>query len=116
METTFEAVTGLQKIDGKLYYFSPALLTDTSVTADQKSYLCRQDGTVVELTNNDWTFAENAWYYVKDHTVLKNCIAKIKTIIMASNLTVKCIIIPVLPLIPVPISPKKAVFLPSIKP
>lgn len=73
----FEAVTGLQKIDGKLYYFSPALLTDTSVTADQKSYLCRQDGTVVELTNNDWTFAENAWYYVKDHTVLKNCIAKI---------------------------------------
>ena len=80
----FEAYTGLQTIDGKLYYFAshnyidaPSLVTDTTVTIDQKNYLCRQDGTVVELKNNDWTFAEDNWYYVKDHTILNNCIAKI---------------------------------------
>lgn len=80
----FEACTGLQTIDGKLYYFAthnyidaPSLVTDTTVTIDQKNYLCRQDGTVVELKNNGWTFAEDNWYYIKDHTVLKNCVAKI---------------------------------------
>lgn len=80
----FESCSGFQTIDGKLYYFAshnmvdaPSLITDTTVTVDQKNYLCLQDGAVVELKDNDWTFAEDNQYYVKDHTILKNCVAKI---------------------------------------
>ena len=80
----FESCSGFQTINGKLYYFAshnmvdaPSLIIDTTVTVDQKNYLCLQDGAVVELKDNDWTFAEDNQYYVKDHTILKNCVAKI---------------------------------------
>ena len=73
---------GLCTIDGKQYYFSSNgwLYTDTIVAAeDGKYYFCDEDGVAIErtLANNAWTEVDGKYYYVKDGTLLRNCIEKI---------------------------------------
>ena len=71
--------SGLQIIEGKQYYFDESgwLYTNTTVTIDDKLYLCDEDGVVTELVNNDWTEVNGEYYYVKDGQTLKECIEKI---------------------------------------
>ena len=76
------ACSGLQIIEGKQYYFSEwgGLYTDTIVAAeDGKYYFCDEDGVAIErtLANNAWTEVDGKYYYVKDGTLLRNCIEKI---------------------------------------
>ena len=77
-----KACSGLQIIEGKQYYFSEwgGLYTDTIVAAeDGKYYFCDEDGVAIErtLVNNAWTEVDGKYYYVKDGTLLRNCIEKI---------------------------------------
>lgn len=71
-------VDGVQTIDGKKYFFrNGRMCTDYAVDADQKNYICRADGTIAELKNNDWTLVDGNYYYVKDGKVLKESTQKI---------------------------------------
>ena len=78
-----KAYTGIQTVDGKQYYFNQ----DGSVGANcvfsenEKNYYCDEEGTIIELPNNQWTKIGNDKYYqyvyVKDGELLKNCVVQI---------------------------------------
>lgn len=69
---------GLLTINGKTYYFEDGkMIQSYAVKKDGKNYVCRSDGSLTELKNNDWTVVGGKWYYVKNGTILQDCIEKI---------------------------------------
>ena len=74
-----QAYSGIQTVDGVLYYFSSdgKVCKNQSVTENGQFYYCTSDGTVVELLNNRWTKLEGTYFYVKNGELLKNCVEKI---------------------------------------
>lgn len=69
---------GIQTVNGNQYYFRYGeMLTEMAVNVGGKPYLCREDGTLMEMKNNAWTFHNGKYYYVKDKKVVADCIEKI---------------------------------------
>ena len=73
----YAAYIGLHEVNGTLYYFTPSLATDRTITVNGKKYLCCQDGSLVEFNENGWIFSEDNSYYVKDGKLLTNCVVQI---------------------------------------
>lgn len=69
---------GLLTINRKTYYFEDGkMIQSYAIKKDGKNYVCRSDGSLTELKNNDWTVVGGKWYYVKNGTILQDCIEKI---------------------------------------
>ena len=71
---------GMQIIDGVQYGFdnSGNLVLSNVFTSDGVNYYCDAEGRMTELPNNQWYKGDDeAWYYVQDGTLLKNCTAQI---------------------------------------
>ena len=72
--------TGVQMIDGVQYAFDGYgnLVLSNVFTSDGVNYYCDAEGRMTELPNNQWYKGDDeAWYYVQDGTLLKNCTAQI---------------------------------------
>lgn len=71
-------VNGIQKINGKTYYFAEGkMIVQSSVKADNKNYVCKADGSLAELKNNEWTLVEGKWYYVQNNSIFMKRVEKI---------------------------------------
>ena len=78
--------SGLTQIGNRTYYFDENyynddergyLITSGCHTVDEKNYISKSDGSVIEAKNNNWTYVDGKYYYVKDNVVLENCVEKI---------------------------------------
>ena len=73
-----KAASGLQEVDGTLYYFETGRrYQNTSVTVDGKNYYCKSDGVVVELQNDNWVDIDGKHMYVRDGQVVKETVIEI---------------------------------------
>lgn len=74
-------LNGIQIINGKTYYFDEGKrIVKNSITADNKLYICKTDGSLVELKNNAWAEVEGKWYYVQNNAICKDEVVKIGNI------------------------------------
>lgn len=60
--------TGLQSINGSIYYFynSGTLATNTTIVSDGRYLVADKNGVCTEGGNNSWIFANDNWYYVNN--------------------------------------------------
>ena len=75
-----KAVTGLQTIDGKRYYFDEdgrRYIYTSFTTEDGKHYYCDPEGIATELADTGWTKVGDDYLYVKDGQILQKCIVQI---------------------------------------
>ena len=81
------AASGIVTISGKTYYFydNGFLNTYGIHSVDGKNYISKSDGSVVEAKNNNWTYVDGKYYYVKDNVVLENCVEKIGNVYFGFN-------------------------------
>ena len=75
-----KAYTGLQEVDGTLYYFSGSgeSYRNQSVTTETgENYYCDTNGKAIKVESNGWFEADGKYSYVKDGKFLNNCVEKI---------------------------------------
>lgn len=69
---------GMHTIDGKQYYFREGELCRSCIVDDNGIYyVCRMNGTLQKIENNQWAEVEGKRYYVQEGKALQNCVAKI---------------------------------------
>lgn len=71
---------GYQKVNGKQYYFVRGRMYRNELIwaeLDGKHYIAGDDGVVVAAKNNDWTKVDDYYYYMKDNSFLRDCVAQI---------------------------------------
>lgn len=88
-----QKVFGVYEINGKLYYFDTVmgqLYKNISFTSkDGTVYYCDSEGIATKLENNRWTKIDGEYYYVKDGTLLKDCVMQIGSVYYGFDYTGK---------------------------
>ena len=75
-----KAYTGLNEVDGTLYYFSNIgqIYKNQVVTTETgENYYCDSTGKATKIENNGWFEADGKYLYAKDGKFLENCVEKI---------------------------------------
>lgn len=76
-----KAYTGVQNVNGVMYYFNEYngnLVSNTAVKQDGKLYVSDKDGVAHEIEgDNRWVQYDGIYYYVKDGDFLKGTVAQI---------------------------------------
>ena len=76
-----KAYTGVQNVNGIMYYFNEYngnLVSNTAVKQDGKLYVSDKDGVAHEIEgDNRWVQYDGIYYYVKDGDFLKGTVAQI---------------------------------------
>lgn len=76
--TDYAGYEGLQKVDGKQYYFSAGrVCRSQAIETNNKCYVADKNGTLTEVHNNVWVQIEGKYYYAKNKKFLRNCVEKI---------------------------------------
>ena len=69
------------EINGKKYYFYetgwPFLRRDGTVSENGTAYVCGEDGVLIELLDNQWTFVNGYYYYAQNGEAITSRIVQI---------------------------------------